>query len=300
MYEDSCSFNDLSFFFCFCIFSFCFTRINTTALHDLLKIDPCVEEERVKLNNSAVREALRVNPDVAKDRYDFTVLNYTYNLHPLSMAIAIGAPLDVVELLYDAFPEAVEDKTPTGETGLHFACWFHAPVDVVRFLAKAHPMAMKSKNQLGWTPLHLACVFQSPLEVVRILAEGYPDAMEEKSESGSTPFMLAKNNSASSEVQALLETLHTILCLNASNDEVYKILREKEGRRWRSHAAPVVDNRPTVLHSVYLDHLMLPTLFQKLGEECRLDTILCLVREAPHLLRGAVSNGTGSNIALDC
>ena len=72
--------------------------------------------------------------------------------------MANGAPDEVVQVLFKAFPEAAEVKTEAGAYPLHYAAAHAQDTDAhVLMLLKAFPAAVKEANEIGWYPLHFAC-----------------------------------------------------------------------------------------------------------------------------------------------
>ncbi len=59
--------------------------------------------------------------------------------------------------------------TKCRRTPLHVACENNAPLPVVQLLVQAYPEAFQACDKNGWTPLHLACR-KASLDVIRLLA----------------------------------------------------------------------------------------------------------------------------------
>mmetsp|Transcript_9956 Transcript_9956/g.16672 ORF Transcript_9956/g.16672 Transcript_9956/m.16672 type:complete len:274 (-) Transcript_9956:165-986(-) len=73
------------------------------------------------------------------------------------------------------------------QTMLHYVCRFHPPMDVVMMLYKAYPQAICLKDKKGRYPLHMACRSGASPSVIRFLCAKNPHALSLPDRSGSTP-----------------------------------------------------------------------------------------------------------------
>ena len=96
-----------------------------------------------------------------------------WRLLPLHAAIIFGAPVDLVKILADAFPEAVAAKDDQGMIPLHLSYHMGSPAIVVEFLLDVYPASMNVKDKKGRTPLVLAETSKGPnkVEFIRILEQ---------------------------------------------------------------------------------------------------------------------------------
>lgn len=162
----------------------------------LLNLDPWNEEERSLYDNDAIRDALRSNPDLARQQFDFN--NYKgrppgvgeEEVYPIFPAISLGASYDVIELLCNACPEAVDATDEDGWTPLHEACRFHAPLEVVQLLVERNQKGLMTKDEYGKTPLFVACMHTAPTEVVQFLVRRYPEGVRVKEDNQCSPLPL--------------------------------------------------------------------------------------------------------------
>eukprot|EP00957_Ditylum_brightwellii_P200234 15264472-Ditylum_brightwellii.AAC.1 len=119
----------------------------------------------------------------------------------------VKVSFDVVTMLYEFYPGALQEAASDGYTPLHRACETnaHSPFEIISPLIRAYPNALKVKNKNGFTPLHIACKFRAPFEVISLMIKMYPEALEEiDSYHGDTPLHLAFQSSSWFEVISLV------------------------------------------------------------------------------------------------
>lgn len=124
---------------------------------------------------------------------------------PLHSAASFRAPLEVIESLLEAYPEAASISNNYGNLALHFCAWKKGPVDCERLLLKVYPEGAAQKNNHGNLPLHYAAHYNAPLEVVEALYKAYPEGALQKNNDNNTPLDLAIADGASPNVVALLQ-----------------------------------------------------------------------------------------------
>lgn len=261
----------------------------------LLDLHPYNDEDRAKYDDAAVLNEIRRVPELAKKRHEFTKFGSRY---PLTMAVCLGASLEVVKLLCELSPpQAFREKNRLkGYTLLHYACKTRTSFEVTELLVNCYPSAVEMKSNKGWTPLHLASHGGGILEVVRFLAERFPAAMNMKTNYGQTPLMLAEEgNNESLDVVTLLKTLHALLCLRTSHEEVEAMLRESDGKgKWRTRVAPILRWRTAVLHKMGIHPSLMPTILERVGEEGRMETMFNILRDSMFLFEGKDAGGETS------
>eukprot|EP00567_Pseudictyota_dubia_P017362 CAMPEP_0197445794 /NCGR_PEP_ID=MMETSP1175-20131217/10924_1 /TAXON_ID=1003142 /ORGANISM="Triceratium dubium, Strain CCMP147" /LENGTH=267 /DNA_ID=CAMNT_0042976811 /DNA_START=320 /DNA_END=1123 /DNA_ORIENTATION=+ len=167
------------------------------------------EWPRDTLDEDAIGRAIARNPQNARRTHRFSVPN-THSegeAHPLFMAVAVGASLDLVKTLYEAYPKAIE-VTTAGMTPLHCALisndWRSRPdnrgeeellLEMVGFLIEEYPQALTIRTSIGRnTPLHFACTSCAPFEILRLLAEKYPGAVNARNNKRLTPLDIVFRN----------------------------------------------------------------------------------------------------------
>jgi len=124
---------------------------------------------------------------------------------PLHSAASFRAPIEVIEGLLEAYPEAASMTNNYGNLALHFTAWKKGPLDCMKLLLQVFPEGAAQKNNHGNLPLHYAAHYNAPIEVVEALYHAYPDAARQKNNDSNTPLDLAVADGASNNVVALLQ-----------------------------------------------------------------------------------------------
>ena len=112
------------------------------------------------LNPPRYLHLLRLHPSLARDRFRRRVGMWgdEFSIYPLVFCIEIGASLDIIQEVFDMFPEALSQPVSPleGDYPLHLACsqLHKAPVSVILFLAQAYADAVKMEDLDGFLPLH--------------------------------------------------------------------------------------------------------------------------------------------------
>ncbi len=121
-------------------------------------------------------------------------------------------------------------------------CKNRPPIDIVQRIFEVYPNALSEQDAFGWLPLHYACANGSSAELVMFLTNIYPDSKVVIDRRGRTPLHFAVGNEDRSpdpaSVKILAETgaarradengslpLH-YACAYGASDEVLKILLE--------------------------------------------------------------------------
>jgi ankyrin repeat protein len=113
--------------------------------------------------------------------------------YPLHAAASAGFPDDVLQLLYEAWPDAIRRPAGTARNlPLHLAAAScRAPAEGVTFLADRHPQALLHRNCYGRLPLHCAVFNRAAIDVVKALVELAPEAVSRVEDCGLTPVRVA-------------------------------------------------------------------------------------------------------------
>jgi len=115
------------------------------------------------------------------------------NMTPLHYACERKPPLEVVDALMEANPEAVTQRMmPGGALPLHIACTWHSSPAVVSALLGADPSTAKVVDELGNRPLHSACFSGAVIAVVHDLLATYPKAVLARNNQGSQPIDICR------------------------------------------------------------------------------------------------------------
>ena len=139
-----------------------------------------------------------------RTRHEARLKNDRGNL-PLHSAASFRAPVEVIEALLEAYPEAASMTNNYGNLALHFTAWKKGPLDCMKLLLQVFPEGAAQKNNHGNLPLHYAAHYNAPIEVVEALYHAYPDAAHHKNNDSNTPLDLAVADGASGNVVALLQ-----------------------------------------------------------------------------------------------
>lgn len=191
---------------------------------ELLDLAPYSTSDRALYDDGAVMNALRRDPSSARRRYDFNATR-PHPVHPLLLAVGLGASVDVVRAIHDAQIDGghhrLRGETDRyGRTALHYASEFRASADVVMLLLEeasddnsdGHVLAAGAgaRDYIGRTPLHCACAYNASVEVVRILVDARPGTVKERDRRKRTPLHVACSHEASLDVVRMLLERHPL------------------------------------------------------------------------------------------
>jgi len=115
--------------------------------NDLCKTSPMSPENLARL-----QFLLQENPDMP--RWQCTEMNCGNIL--LYTALEHDQPIEVIELLVNAWPESVCYKNDTSTFAIHVACQYNSHIDVIRLLIDRNPKALKIATYVGNLPIHFA------------------------------------------------------------------------------------------------------------------------------------------------
>ncbi|CAB9503038.1 Ankyrin Repeat [Seminavis robusta] len=149
------------------------------------------------LNWKSVIARLECNPDEANDelvgvmtRGGFTS---SASMTPLHYALERKPPVDVIEALLEANPEAVSQRMmPGGCLPMHIACTWQCSPTVISALLSADPTTAKVVDELGNRPLHAACFSGATFPVIQDLLSTYPKAVLSRNNQGSQPIDICR------------------------------------------------------------------------------------------------------------
>ena len=133
---------------------------------------------------------LECNPDEASYELNGVMTRGGFQacekMTPLHYACERKPPLEVVNALIEANPEAVSTRMmPGGTLPLHVACTWHSSPAVVSALLAAEPSTAKVVDELGNRPLHAACFSGTAISIVHDLLATYPKAVLSRNNQGS-------------------------------------------------------------------------------------------------------------------
>ena len=126
--------------------------------------------------------------------------------YPLLVAIANGAPMQVVKMLFEGAPEVASKTDKFGRTCLHLAIRRagHSAEDIasdenapsitledIMQIHSMHPDQVKTRDKDGRLPLHSACEGECSVEIVQYLTKAFPGAISAADNSGKRPMDVA-------------------------------------------------------------------------------------------------------------
>jgi len=172
---------------------------------------PFLESDKAKYDNDAVLSILKKHPAAAcrKCRWRCGI----GEAYPLAIVIALGGSLEVVKLLVEACPEALEQKLSGKRSVLHYAIAEGARLFIIQYITSKNPNLVKELDSFNAIPLHLAATYpSSSLSVLEHLISIYPDGAKSVDHKTQSPLHRACRSRASIEkVQALIEACPDVL-----------------------------------------------------------------------------------------
>lgn len=127
---------------------------------------------------------------------------------PLRTSIRRNASKEVVGALLEKFPDSAMDIDKSGRSCLHYACLHSADKEVIEKLLEIWPKAACVPDEDGFYPLTLACISSNPSpDVIAALVDAYPEAaLKAHSGEGLLALHLAALHGASPEsIQLIYE-----------------------------------------------------------------------------------------------
>jgi len=124
---------------------------------------------------------------------------------PFHVACRGGAPVEILRLVLEEYPDAQNVADNRGYFPIHYACQAVAPsLDVIRFLSEQHPASVFAQTSSGALALHLLCGAKPADNVVRFLLQLYEGSISVTTNDGDLPLMVACKTRASESVVQLL------------------------------------------------------------------------------------------------
>ena len=90
---------------------------------------------------------------------------------------------------------------------LHTACLLRAPLLLIAVLIQTYPDAVRKKSNVGKLPIHYACERRADHRVVAFLVHTWPESLHVKDDKDNTPTKCALLSKPSPERTRILETL---------------------------------------------------------------------------------------------
>lgn len=112
-------------------------------------------------------------------------------LLPLCLALSTSSSHDIVKMVFEAYPQAVQFPVNENESvnilPLHYALENNASDCTIKMLLNAHPMAAEIEGEGGWLPLNYAVHNGVSTETILMLLDKYPEAAQTPDYWGSMP-----------------------------------------------------------------------------------------------------------------
>uniref|UniRef100_A0A6V2QNM8 Uncharacterized protein n=1 Tax=Ditylum brightwellii TaxID=49249 RepID=A0A6V2QNM8_9STRA len=158
---------------------------------------------------------------------------------PIHIACALGAPVDVVDSLIEAYPESArEQETCYGRMPLHLACIYHVPLGVVNLLLSRFPSGAYFRDAVGRTPIFYACTKGPSVDLIEALLDACPDAAKTVDYKGWLPIHVACHMGASDDViLKLLDAYPSSAMMRTNSGSLPKLRPEllaHWNERWRN------------------------------------------------------------------
>lgn len=145
-----------------------------------------------------------------------------YQRLPLHVACQSDASASAIQALLECDVTAAQCKDSLGRVPLHYACSHGAPVEVVAVMLQAFPASAGCVDKRGWLPLHVACRFGDNESVIRLLIKELPASLYTTTKRGTTPLMCAKKVADSPKHQAVVNVLESFMTKAVFADSVMK------------------------------------------------------------------------------
>lgn len=143
-----------------------------------------------RIDFHSVMERVLCHPQEASDsdKFDRNLL------HLLSQCHSPACPIELMQNVYEAHPEAATKQQKWRWTPLHFAAR-RSSDEIVHFLSMKAPEAITMQDDTGRTPLHNACYYER-LDLVMILVKACPQSVFIEEGNGISPLDIILTNYA--------------------------------------------------------------------------------------------------------
>lgn len=148
----------------------------------------------------------------------------------LHMACRYRAPVGLVEVLLDSYPQAATSPDPNcGSLPIHLACQHKASYRVIKALLLRAPTCTKAVDKRGRLPLHYAVLAKAHYAVVELLVESDPVASLAVDEDKKNPLELAKQAYGRRNVVVrLLEMVTLVLQKSVGSSKPSPVIKKKK------------------------------------------------------------------------
>lgn len=148
----------------------------------------------------------------------------------LHLACRYRAPVGLVEVLLDAYPQAATTPDPScGSLPIHLACQHRASYRVMKSLLVSAPTSTKAVDNRGRLPLHQAVMAKANYAVVELLVEADPSSSLAVDDENKTPLELAKQAYGRRNVVVrLLEMVTMVLRKSAGSSNPSPVIKKSK------------------------------------------------------------------------
>jgi hypothetical protein len=113
-----------------------------------------------------------------------------YHRLPLTIACQNAASGDVILLLLNRYPKAVKARDDFRRIPLHYAVANHVSSKTITQLLETDPTTVSAEDHRKWTALHVACAVNAPGCVIEVLLVGNPEAVLKTTPNDGSPWTL--------------------------------------------------------------------------------------------------------------
>ncbi len=126
---------------------------------------------------------------------------------PLHLAIYERGYKQFIELLIDAYPQALKEKDPKGMLPIHIAARDNTIlIDIIEMLVKCYPPSIQIEDPFGDLPTHASIRYHLPKEMTICFLDFYKEAINIPDKAGNTLLNLAIR------FQGQIELIEELLC----------------------------------------------------------------------------------------
>ena len=107
--------------------------------------------------------------------------------YPFHFACQSGIQMEIIEVLYQAYPEAATELDRDGNTVLHLVCQRRPSVELVEFLLEKFPESPEISNNAKYLPLHIAIDNRCAWPILDIVLQRHPASIHTVNGKGRLP-----------------------------------------------------------------------------------------------------------------
>lgn len=206
------------------------TRASIQHFQQILREAPVVPAHVLSRLTSMLMREFQVRPDVLRlliaHEPEIAKHGYHHGNLLLHTAIMSEAPVEMIQLLLDTYPDGIYERCRNGFLPFHLACEYNMPeevfdlllsrypnairmsverwhgdlslhmalgfgIDVIHPLINAYPEAVSIITRDGETALHIACSMMYPFDILERLFQLYPEALSIQDANGNLPLHIA-------------------------------------------------------------------------------------------------------------